>query len=204
MVIDIRSLNRITENERYPLTLQTDVTSTVAGYLFTSVRDAMGWFYQISVQKRDHKHTVVSHRGLEQSNVALMGFKGSPPYVQRQTDKLMRPYKEFAKAYVDNMDIYCKTFADKRNCLLSRHHWIQFEASLATLSIQNMPILLVFLEVLQPDQTYPKYAFTNYHCVGENLEGFAYTEGPKGSVLKAEVPIISQLDRIDNTGIGPM
>ena len=60
-----------------------------------------------------------------------------------------------------------------------------------------------FLEVLQPDQTYQKYAFTNYHCVREILEGFAYTEGPEGSVVKAEVPINSQLDEIDNKGMGP-
>ena len=61
-----------------------------------------------------------------------------------------------------------------------------------------------FLEVLQADQTYQKYAFTNYHCVREALEGFAYTEGLKGSVVKAEVPTNSQLDEIDNKGTGPM
>ena len=120
-----RSLNRITENGLYPPPLQTDVISNVAGYLFTSVRDAMGWCYQIPEQIRDrHKLTIVSHRGLEQSNVALMGFKGSPPYVQRQPDKLMRPYKAFAKAHVDDMDNHSKTFADKCNSLLSRHHKI--------------------------------------------------------------------------------
>ena len=67
-----------------------------------------------------------------------------------------------------------------------------------------MPILRDFLEVLQPDQTYQKYAFTNYQCVRENLEGFAYTEGPEGSVLKAEVPINSQSDKPDNKGMGPI
>ena len=61
-----------------------------------------------------------------------------------------------------------------------------------------------FLEVLQPDQTYQKYAFTNYHCVRGTFEGSAYTEGPKGSVVKAKVPTNSQLDEIDNNGMGPM
>ena len=61
-----------------------------------------------------------------------------------------------------------------------------------------------FLEILQPDQTYQKYAFTNYHCVRGTLEGFAYIEGREASVVKAEVPINSQLDKIDNEGMGPM
>ena len=61
-----------------------------------------------------------------------------------------------------------------------------------------------FLEVLQPDQTYQKYAFTNYHCARGILEGFAYIEGPEGSVVNAEVPINSQLDKIDNNGMDPM
>ena len=61
-----------------------------------------------------------------------------------------------------------------------------------------------YLEVLQVDQTYQKYAFTNYHCVRESLEGSAYTEGPKGSVVKTEVPTNSQLNEIDSIGMGPM
>ena len=61
-----------------------------------------------------------------------------------------------------------------------------------------------YLELLQADQTYQKYAFTNYHCVRGTLEGFTYTEGPEGSDVKAEVPINSQSDEIDNKGMGPM
>ena len=118
VVIDIRSLNRITENDSYPLPLQSDVTSTVAGYAFISICDAVGWFHQFPVQIRDrYKLTIVSHRGQEQSNVALMGYKGSPPYVQRQTDKLLRPYKDFAKAYVDDMVVYSKTLEEHLNHL---------------------------------------------------------------------------------------
>ena len=49
--------------------------------------------------------------------MALMGYKGSPPYVQRQTDKLLRPHKDFAKAYIDNIVIYSKTLQDHLNHL---------------------------------------------------------------------------------------
>ena len=60
-----------------------------------------------------------------------------------------------------------------------------------------------FLEVIQEDQTYKKYAFTNYHCVRGAIEGFGYTEGPTGSIVKAEVPKNSQLEKVDNNGMGP-
>ena len=44
--------------------------------------DGIGYFHQFNVRKEDrHKLTVVSHRGQEQYNVCLMGYKGSPPYV---------------------------------------------------------------------------------------------------------------------------
>ena len=113
VVVDIRGLNKITESDSYPLPLQSEVTSSVAGFPYISVVDAVGWFHQFNVKHRDrHKLTVVSHRGQEQSSVALMGYKGSPPYVQRQTDKLLRPYRDFAKAYVDDMIVFSKTLAE--------------------------------------------------------------------------------------------
>ena len=46
-----------------------------------------------------------------------MGYKGSPPYVQRQTDKLLRPYKEFARAYVDDIIVYNRTLEEHLNHL---------------------------------------------------------------------------------------
>ena len=117
-VIDIRGLNEITEADSYPLPLQGDVISAVAGSPYISTMDAVGWFHQFNVRRSDRpKFTVVSHRGQEESSVALMGYKGSPPYVQRQTDKILRPYKDFAKAYVDDIIVHSRTLAEHLNNL---------------------------------------------------------------------------------------
>ena len=59
--------------------------------------------------KDRHKLTVVSHRGQKQYNVALMRYKGSSSYVQRQTNKILRPLRDFVRAYVDNMIAFSKT-----------------------------------------------------------------------------------------------
>ena len=113
MVIDIRGLNAITEDDSYPLPLQSNIISLIAGYEFISTIDAVGYFHQFHVRTEDrHKLTIVSHRGQEESTVALMGYKGSPPYVQRQTDSILRPLRAFARAFVDDIVIFSHTLAE--------------------------------------------------------------------------------------------
>ena len=113
VVVDIRELNKITETDTYPLPLQSEIISLLLGYAYLSTIDAVGWFHQFLVARNDrHKFTVISHRGQEESAVALMGYKGSPPYVQRQTDAMLRPFKHFAKAFVDDIIIYSRTLKE--------------------------------------------------------------------------------------------
>ncbi len=113
VVVDIRGLNEIAESDTYPLPLQSDIISAVAGYDYISTVDARAWFHQFNVKRSDRsKFTVISHRGQEESSVALMGYKGSPPYVQRQTDKLLRQHREYARAYVDDMIIFSRTLEE--------------------------------------------------------------------------------------------
>ena len=59
--------------------------------------------YQWQVAPEDrHKLTVVTHRGQEQFNVVVMGFKNSVSYVQRQIDRVLRPFRDFSRAYIDD------------------------------------------------------------------------------------------------------
>lgn len=113
VVVDIRELNKITENDTYPLPLQSEIIALLLGYSYLSTIDAVGWFHQFLVARHDrHKFTVVSHRGQEESAVALMGYKGSPPYVQRQTDAMLRPFKDFAKAFVDDIIVFSRSLQE--------------------------------------------------------------------------------------------
>ena len=111
-VIDIRGLNAVTQTDVYPLPLQSDLISSVKDCRYISVVDCASFFYQWRVHHRDrHKLTVVSHRGQETFNVAVMGYKNSPAYVQRQIDRLLRRFS-FARAYVDDVVVYSKTLAE--------------------------------------------------------------------------------------------
>jgi len=83
VVVDIRGLNKITLTDAYPMPLQTDITSAVAGCQYITTVDATSFFHQFRVRSTDwHKLSVVSHRGREQYNVALIGFKNAPAYAQ--------------------------------------------------------------------------------------------------------------------------
>lgn len=45
----------------------------------------------------------------EQSKVALIGVKNYPAHVQRFMDKKIHPYREFARAFIDDMVVLSKT-----------------------------------------------------------------------------------------------
>ena len=82
MIIDIRGLNKITIPNNYPLPLQDNIVTAVQGYVFISIVNCSGQFHLFLV-RRDHRQrfNVVSHRGSEHFNVAVMRFKNSVPYV---------------------------------------------------------------------------------------------------------------------------
>ena len=110
VVVDIRGLNKITISDNHPLPLQDDIVTSVQGCTFISVVDCSGQFHLFLV-RRDHRQrfTVVSHRGSEHFNVAAMGFKNSVPYVQRKMDSFLRPYRHFARCYIDDIVIFSKS-----------------------------------------------------------------------------------------------
>ena len=53
-----------------------------------------------------HKLTVVIHRDQESFNVTVMNYKNSSTYVQRQINRLLRSFRDFARAYVDDIVMF--------------------------------------------------------------------------------------------------
>lgn len=113
VVVDIRGLNAITQPDVYPIPIQTDIISAVRNCAYISVIDCTSFFLQWHIHPAHrHRLTVVTHRGQEHFNVTVMGYKNSVAYVQRQIDRLLWPYKKFARAYVDDIVIVSQTLAD--------------------------------------------------------------------------------------------
>jgi hypothetical protein len=108
MIIDIRELNFITLLDAYFLFLQSNIISTVKKCHFLSIINCAFFFYQWRVHfENRHKLTIVSHRGQKIFQIAVMKYKNSSSYVQRQIDRLFRELS-FVKAFIDDIIIYSR------------------------------------------------------------------------------------------------
>ena len=100
VVVDIRGLNKACLSDTYPMPNQGDIIQMVSGKGYISLLDMRTSFYQYLVATADrNKLSVTTHRGLERFLVAVMGYKGSPPYEQRIHDELFRDY-QIGRAHV--------------------------------------------------------------------------------------------------------
>ena len=118
VMINIKDLNDIIENDSYSLSLQSDIIVEIVDSLYISIIDAVNWFHQFNVQRKNrHKFTIVTHREQKKFNVIFMNYKNSFSYVQRQTNKLLRSYKQFVKTYVNDIIIHFKTLQKHLNHL---------------------------------------------------------------------------------------
>lgn len=92
-----------------------------------------------------------------------MKFKNSPLYIQRQTNKLLRLYKIFAKAYVNNIIIHFNTlqkhlthlytlfkiFCIKRiNLIIIKTFLIYFLVTLLKQQINNLNMFIIIEKIV--------------------------------------------------------
>ena len=107
MIIDICNFNDIIESNNYLLSLQSEIIAIVTEYNYIFIMNVISWFHQFNVKRNDRfKFIVILYWNQKQFNVIFMNYKKSSLYVQRQTNKLLRSYKKFARAYINNIIIY--------------------------------------------------------------------------------------------------
>ena len=106
-IVDIRDFNAIIQSNVYFLFLQFNIIFAVIDCQYIIVLNCSIFFYQWKVHSENrHKLTVVTHRDQESFNVAVMSYKNSSTYVQRQIDRFFRFYRVFAKVYVNDIVIH--------------------------------------------------------------------------------------------------
>ena len=110
VVVDIRDLNAITQSNVYSLSLQIDIIIVVRDCKYISVIDCSTFFYQWRVHSNDrHKFIVINHRDQKNFNVTMMKYKNSFAYVQKQIDRLLRKFRKFVRAYVNDIVIFSRS-----------------------------------------------------------------------------------------------
>jgi RNase H-like domain found in reverse transcriptase/Reverse transcriptase (RNA-dependent DNA polymerase)/Integrase zinc binding domain/Chromo (CHRromatin Organisation MOdifier) domain len=110
VVADLRPLNRLAIPDIYPLPDQDDIKSALRGKKYFCIFDGSTFFFQLPIYTphRD-RMVVISPRGLEVSNVVLMGFKNSPAFAQRFMDRIFFKHRHFVRAYIDDIVIFSDT-----------------------------------------------------------------------------------------------
>ena len=107
VVIDLRTLNRITVPNNYPLPLQSEIIAILRGKKFITTINTTSFFYQFGIHPphRD-RFTLISPYSLEQPTIALIGFRNSPIYIQRFIDRLLDKYSYYYKAFINDIIIF--------------------------------------------------------------------------------------------------
>ena len=104
VVVNIRDLNQITQIDVYSMSIQTDIIVAVFECFHIFIIDAQDYFYQWTVRKKNrYKQTIIIHRGQKQFNMIVMNFKNFSVYVQRQTDFMLKNFRDFVRTYIDDI-----------------------------------------------------------------------------------------------------
>lgn len=113
VVIGLRPLNSITVPDAYPLPDQSDIMAATRGKKYYSIFDARGFFHQLPIYAA-HRNwmVVISERGLEVSNVVLIGFKNAPSFGQSFMDRLFFRHRDFIRVYIDDIVVFSDTFEE--------------------------------------------------------------------------------------------
>ena len=106
VIMNIRNPNKISKFDAYFMSFQSDIISCLQKCKFISIMNCALFFHQWRVIiKNRHKLTMMTHREIEQWNVAVMDWKKSSVYVQREIDEIFKKYS-YAKIYIDDVIVF--------------------------------------------------------------------------------------------------
>ena len=185
VVIDIRDLNAISQLDAYSISLQFDVLQAVQNCIYISVIDCFEFFYQWRIHSSNrHKFIVITHREQETFNVAVMRYRNSSFYVQKQINRVLRFYN-YVKTYIDDIIIYSKSL---------EKHFAHFREIFNVLKINNISI--------NSKKVYIEYSSINLLNQHVNFFDFAIDEQKLKAIaqfvfLKTLEQLETYLDLID-------
>ena len=163
-IINIKNLNVIIQSNAYSLPLQNEIIVVVRDCFYIFVIDCFVFFYQWRVYFFDrHKLTVINHRKQKSFNVAMMNFKNSSTYVQKQIDKLLRLHWQYVKIYVNDIIVFFKT--KKKHKIHLRTIFFVFKNN--NIFIKFIKVFIEYFFVSLLDQ---KMNFLNLTIVVEKLK----------------------------------
>lgn len=144
VIVDIRSLNKISIKDSHSLSLQTDVIFAVKDCYFITVVDVASFFFQWRVNESDcHKFIVVSHWDQKYFNVAVQEYCNLSSYVQRQMNNILKEFRFFCRVYIDDVIIFSRILKD--HC--AHLHAVFFKFQTLRISLKLIKTFIDYLSV---------------------------------------------------------
>ena len=111
--IDFRRLNSVAKFDAYPMPSIDDLLDSLGGDKFISSLDLTRGYWQIPLSEESQQKTAFSTpQGLFEFVIMPFGLSGAPATFQRMMNQLLAGKGDFAKAYLDDLVIFSKTWED--------------------------------------------------------------------------------------------
>ena len=104
---DFRKLNEVSTFDAYPMKRVDEMLERLGSARFVSTLDLTRGYWQIALTDRAKPKTAFSTPdGLFQYTVMPFGVHGAPATFQRLMDKVLRPHRAYASAYIDDIVLF--------------------------------------------------------------------------------------------------
>ena len=108
---DFRKLNEVSRFDAYPMPRVDELIERLGPARFVSTLDLTKGYWQVPLTERAKPKTAfATTEGLFQYTVLPFGVHGAPATFQRLMDKVLRPHRDFAAAYLDDIVIHSTTW----------------------------------------------------------------------------------------------
>ncbi|KAI5616012.1 hypothetical protein C0J50_10699 [Silurus asotus] len=116
--IDFRQLNSQSQFDAYPMPRIDDLLEKIGGAKYVTTLDLCRGYWQVPLEKTSRPYTAFrTPLGLFQFTVLPFGLHGAPATFQRLMDQVLQGGKELLAAYLDDVVVHSKTWADHLNHL---------------------------------------------------------------------------------------
>ncbi|XP_035218477.1 uncharacterized protein LOC118191743 [Stegodyphus dumicola] len=113
MCVDFRALNSITKVPAFPMKDMHELIYVAGHSKWLSSLDMRRGYWQIGMEESSKPLTAFStHNGTFQWNVMPFGLAGASGTFQREMNKVLFRYSDFAQAYIDDIIIFSNTFEE--------------------------------------------------------------------------------------------
>ena len=108
---DFRKLNEVSAFDAYPMPRVDELIERLGPARFVSTLDLTKGYWQVPLTARAKPKTAFSTpEGLFQYTVLPFGVHGAPATFQRLMDRVLRPHRDYAAAYLDDIVIHSPTW----------------------------------------------------------------------------------------------